>query len=212
MNEAFFLKVLTHSMPADTVRTVLDVGANVGDTTHSYLAAFPRAHIWSFEPVTSTFDALKNRYRHEPRVTPVQAALGRTEAILPMQIVGDSLANALVEKRSPGGAYEDVRVVSGDRFLHEHHLDRVDFLKVDTEGHDLDILVGLTASLRSHAIRYLQVEAGMNPYNLRHVSLERFTHFLEPLGYYLFYIYNQAHEYGHTILRRCDAVFTVLPD
>src|SRR5262245_20899324 len=43
------------------VKTILDVGANTGQSAIRFRAAFPRARIISFEPVSETFKELQRR-------------------------------------------------------------------------------------------------------------------------------------------------------
>ena len=55
---------------------------------------------------------------------------------------------------------EAVSVVTIDEFVSERGLTRVDFMKIDVEGHDLDVLKGSEKSLRSGLIRALSFEMG----------------------------------------------------
>lgn len=57
------------------IRTVLDIGANLGQFAQFIQAHFGEADIFSFEPIPDTFAALKKR--NIPRVTPIQLALGQ---------------------------------------------------------------------------------------------------------------------------------------
>lgn len=201
-------KLLARLIPLDEFRVVLDVGANVGEMTARYLQQFPNAKVWSFEPASATCDLLRARFAGEPRVQVRQEALGSGQSTASMQVVGTSVGNMIVDHEDPGGCYERVSVTTGDGFLAETGLPAVDYLKIDTEGHDLKVLMGFTAALQRGAIRFLQVEAGMNSTNKRHVSIQDFMQFLEPLGYHLYRVTSQVSEYdGREILRRADLIF-----
>jgi len=80
---------------------------------------------------------------------------------------------------------------------------------VDTEGGDLDVLLGAKKMLQSHLIDLVEVEAGMNPKNHKHVRFEILKGFLEEKGYFTFGIYEQMHEWPskEPHLRRINAVF-----
>lgn len=70
------------------------------------------------------------------------------------------------------------------------------------------MLIGFTDALRRKAIRFIQVEAGMNSTNKLHVPIHHFTQFLEPLGYHIYRIVDQVLEYDNrAILRRADLIF-----
>jgi FkbM family methyltransferase len=203
-----FFHLLAKAAPLDEFRVVLDVGANIGEMTARYLEYFPNAKVWSFEPVSATCDALRTRFANEPRVQVRKEALGDHQYIALMQAVGTSVGNMIVDREDAGGRYEPVSVRTGDGFLAETGLPVVDFLKIDTEGHDLRVLMGFTAALQRKAIRILQVEASMNSTNKRHVAIQDFMQFLEPLGYHLYRVTHQVLEYdGRGILRRADLIF-----
>lgn len=205
-------KILARLTPLDDFHVVLDVGANVGNSTAQYLQHFPNAKVWAFEPVLETCDALRARFEREPRVEVLQEALGSVQSTASMRVRGTSVMCAIVDRvdpgHKPGHKYEQVSVNTGDAFLAKTGLPTVDFLKIDTEGYDLKVLIGFTAALQRKAIRFLQVEAGMNSTNLRHVPLQHFMEFLEPLGYHIYRVIGQMPEFGgRGILRRADLIF-----
>jgi FkbM family methyltransferase len=177
--------------------------------TARYLEHFPNARIWCFEPVPATCNQLRARFARERRVDVRQEALGSGRSTASMLAAGTSVMNRIVDHEAPGHPYERVAVRTGDDFLAEAGLAEVDFLKIDTEGHDLQVLIGFTAALQRKAIRFLQVEAAMNATNKRHVPIHDFMQFLEPLGYHLYRVTSQVLEYdGRGILRRADLIFT----
>ena len=60
-------------------RTVFDVGANVGMSTSEFRDTFPDVHVYAFEPVSETFDALQKAVSGDPLVTTEKIALGSRE-------------------------------------------------------------------------------------------------------------------------------------
>ena len=201
-------KFLEWATPLDEFHVVLDVGANVGNLTAQYLRHLPNAKVWAFEPVSTTCAALRARFAQERRVEIRQEALGSGPSTLPMLVEGRPGMFRIVDDEDPGSTYEQVSVRTGDSFLAEAGLSAVDFLKIDTEGHDLKVLMGFAAALQRKAIRFLQVEAGMNSTNELHVPIQHFMQFLEPLGYHLYRVFGQVRETdGRGILRRADLIF-----
>ncbi len=79
----------------------------------------------------------------------------------------------------------DVSFSTGDNYCSDKDISQVGFLKVDTEGHDLEVLLGFATLLREGRIDCLQVECTTNLDNRFHSHLERFIHFLHPFGYRL---------------------------
>jgi hypothetical protein len=107
------------------------------------------------------------------------------------------------------GLTQEVMIETVDGFCRRRGVDHISLLKIDTEGHDLAVLVGAEDLLRRQAIDLIDVEAGMNPENQRHVPVGEFSSYLETHGYRLFGIYRQTNEWptGEPHLRRADLVF-----
>jgi len=200
---------LDASLQQTRIKTVFDVGANVGQSARRYAQEFPGAVIHSFEPVSSTFAALS---RNVPaRVQCHQIALGAAQDTGRMVKKGKTETFYLLgDEPAPAAAeLEQVSIDTLDGFCDRHHISRVDFLKVDTEGSDMAVLEGAAGLLRDQRIGIIQVEAGMNSRNTHHVSLGTFLSYLEPRGYHLFGLYEQWPEWpaGEPHLRRTNPVF-----
>jgi FkbM family methyltransferase len=196
-------------MPGTEIRTIFDVGANTGATVARYHEAFPEAEIWAFEPVNATYQALVETTADLGGVRTFNVALGASEREGRITAVGTSLMNTLVEGDSDsGGPVQHVEILSGDAFCRKNGIDRIGLLKIDTEGHDLEVLTGFHGMLGSGRIDLVYVEAGMHARNLKHVPLERFKGYLEPIGFAVFRLYNLAAERrGGPHMRRADVLF-----
>src|SRR5437868_15485737 len=60
-------------------RTVLDVGANVGETTRMFRRLWPQAQVYAIEPVQSTFDRLRQELSGDRQGSCFRLALGEKE-------------------------------------------------------------------------------------------------------------------------------------
>ncbi len=192
---------------------IFDVGANVGQSAVAFADVFPEAAIYTFEPVASVYRALAANLADRPRVQAFNSALGRRAGSARVTKGRVSPSNRIVDPTNPFERQrktESVAMISGDGFCNEHGIERIGFLKVDTEGHDLDVLVGFQRMLTAERIDLLEAEVGMNPENRRHVPFEAVKAYLEPLGYRLFHIHDLAMDApfsGRTVLRRANAMF-----
>jgi FkbM family methyltransferase len=205
---------LARLLPAYRPKVVFDVGANVGQSAKIYLAQFPDAHIYCFEPVGATFRELERNLGAVRRVDLYQLALGSSHRPGRM-VIGDMPEMNYLSSQSPevpagrGVPTEVVEVITLDEFCRSREISRIDFLKIDTEGGDLEVLQGGEALLAGQKIDLIEVEAGMNPGNRRHVPLKTFQEYLDAQGYLLFGIYEQVPEWttGELHLRRTNPVF-----
>jgi FkbM family methyltransferase len=205
---------LAHALPGYRVETVFDVGANVGQSTKDYLRKFPDARIYSFEPVRSTFQQLEANLTGQNRVRCFQLAFGALPQQGTMVLEGKSVMFFLSgESRPPPKGEnvitEQVEVATLDEFCRKHQVDRVSYIKIDTEGGDMNVLKGAEHLLAEQRIDLVQLEAGMNVHNTWHVALETLKQHLESRNYFLFGVYEQVNEWPakEPQLRRANPVF-----
>ena len=136
------------------VNVVLDVGANRGQYARSLRRAGYRGHIVSFEPVRHDFEELSRRAARDPKWTVHQLALGRAEGSIDINVAPSGLSSALPPSEYGGQRYqkltdamtETVPVVRLDEILDEvlaHVPDPRPYLKLDTQGFDLEVFAGL---------------------------------------------------------------------
>ena len=146
------------------VRQVVDVGANKGLWTAAALAAFPDAHVHAFEPSDALQEGLRARYGAEPRVTLNDVALAAEPgtATLHSDVPGSGLASLTARNLEHVGVSMDheqqVVVTTLDAYVAERGIDRVDVLKIDVEGHELDVLRGSERTLAGTSV--VQFEFG----------------------------------------------------
>lgn len=210
-----FAQDIANSLPTYRTDIVFDIGANVGQSSRLYLVKFPNAHIYCFEPVSDTFRRLQDKLQSNERVDCYRLAFGSSKSTGRMVLQGSSNKMFFLldpSKESPANnnvPTESVDIDTVDGFCHTNGIDRINFLKIDTEGGDLDVLKGAVNMLAEQKIDFVQVEAGMNPSNRRHVPLESLKEFLESQRYFLFGIYEQVNEWPTRAphLRRTNPVF-----
>lgn len=153
--EAWLLEQLGAS-----ARTVLDVGAHRGSWTQEALQALPLATVHAFEPVPDTYTELSRRVPLSHRVRLNQMALSdRPSATLPMW--ADTLDGQMSSATAPpgdGGRQLVVRCTTGDDYLSSQSIDHVDLLKVDVEGHEMEVLRGFRGAFERQAVDVVQFE------------------------------------------------------
>jgi len=165
-------------------RSVLDVGANVGDWARLAAAELPAAAVYAFEIIPATFEQLVQATRDTPSVRCFNVGLGSEDGTLEMRYNPRSSAHATYTDYPWGGAQTIVRgrVVRGDGFLEQHAIARVDLLKIDVEGAEHLVLEGFRNAFRDARIRLAYFEYGR--YNvLTKFLLKDFYEFFGGYGY-----------------------------
>lgn len=145
-----------------TVRTVCDVGANVGIATLWFASQAPHARIVAVEPSHSVLPLLhanvdRNSLRGRVTVLPVAAAgrRGRARLITPATGGGSSLFVTAVPVEEGLETPEDVEMLPLSDILDRANLATIDVLKLDCEGAEYDILASAVADSTLRRVRHI---------------------------------------------------------
>jgi FkbM family methyltransferase len=132
---------------------VIDVGANIGQyTLLAAELAGPSGRVFAFEPDPVNAAALQRsvgRNGFGGRVELLRVAVAGRSGEAALDVQPDRTRSRLAAKTGESvraGAVQ-VRTLALDDFLDERGLDRLDFLKIDVEGADLDVLRGAERTL-----------------------------------------------------------------
>jgi FkbM family methyltransferase len=169
-----------------------DVGANIGSYSTLLAEVSPDARIVSFEPNPSAFGVLQEKVSSLPQVRLEGVGLGEVPGKLTMWVPEGAAVSSHASLHSPVltdlHGYDkvtgiEVPILTLDDYCRDHGIDRIDFLKIDTEGHELAVLKGAHRLLESGAIRIIQFE--FNEMNV--VSRVFLKDFFDLLPQYAFY-------------------------
>lgn len=125
---------------------VIDIGANYGLYTVSMAAAIgPQGRAWAFEPASSTATFLaksiaENGFTH---ITLEKCALSSQPGTAHLSLNDNSELNELVrDGNNPSGQSEEVTLTTLDECMLRHGWTDIDFMKIDAEGEEENILKG----------------------------------------------------------------------
>jgi FkbM family methyltransferase len=161
------------------------------------LGAFPEAEIYAFEPVAKTFITLKSKFKQVAKVNLFQLALGNEKSTQEIYVPQHNTMASLIKPQNYL-ASETVSVNSIDFFCQENEIFSIDLLKIDTEGYDLEVLLGAINMLEKREIKLILVEVGFNPKSDYHVLFDQVRDFLVPYGFALYGIYDQQLNWSGT--------------
>ena len=148
------------------IRVFLDIGANRGQTTRAALEAFPCCRVIACEPDPTAFQILSDGYADNEKVELIDSALAAEAGDRVMYDYGDgSSINSLVPNAQFTVRFNNreskrlnVSCTTIDRLCSDRGIEKIDVLKIDTEGFDLEVLKGATSMLSRRAVNFIYFE------------------------------------------------------
>ena len=190
------------------INTIFDVGANIGQSALKFREAFPKSLIYCFEPVSSIFRELKATVSGDSNINCYSLAFSCNPGNGTIYLAQGATQNSFIPMPDTIGT-ESVSVKTVDNFASENCIERIDLLKIDTEGHDLEVLKGASHMLSGGRTAFVLAEVGFNPMDNRHVLFDDVRSLLMEKGFSLFGIYDQELEWtGEQRIRFANVCFS----
>ena len=136
--------------------TMFDVGGNVGLTVDRILHYYPGASVHSFQPSPSCHELLRRHCASLSQVKTWNLGVGAEKSRL---ILNENHYSSMSSFLASGElcfgyteAATEVQVVSLDGFCLEHSIPRIDILKLDTQGFELEVFKGAQGLMSENRI------------------------------------------------------------
>lgn len=165
-----------------------DVGANIGQTAKKFLSYFPNSTIYCFEPILQTYQQLNKNVQEFSRIKAYNLGMGSDKDNIEIFHRDNSELNSLVGRlnenaKLSGATSEFIKVDTIDNFVKEEDISKIDILKSDTEGFDMEVLKGAKYCLENQLIDLLYIEVGFNKSDFQHSYVIQIIDVLENYGY-----------------------------
>jgi FkbM family methyltransferase len=194
----------------------IDAGAHVGHFIDLLRSSFTDPKIHAFEPAPEPFARLKARYAGMPHVNLVNAGLGISGGEIGFNIFDNQTLNSFLPMLHSGkGTLGEPKLVRSikvpvyrlDEYAMSAGLARIDLLKIDTQGYELNILNGARQLLAEGRIRAVLLELNFVPLYDGQVWAHEIFAFLHGQGFGLVDLYEKCRL--NPRLGWCTALFTL---
>ena len=152
---------------------VFDIGANVGDYTNYIISLNRTNKIYCFEPVLDVFNLLKEKlsYSNTELLKPQLFNFGfyKNNTTLPiwyaythsgLSSIYDRSNQPIIKKIGVMYKKIEINLKTVDDFCSENEINFIDFMKIDTEGAEYDVLLGAVNMISKQKIGKIQFEYG----------------------------------------------------
>jgi FkbM family methyltransferase len=138
------------------ISTILDIGANIGQSAEIMRQILPEAMIYSFEPLLSCFQILKDKASLLKPMQCFQFALGKDDAVKTIHYNNFSPSSSILpmaQRHRTVFPYtqnfreEEITVCALDSMSKSLVLKPAILMKVDVQGYELNVLAGAEKTL-----------------------------------------------------------------
>lgn len=144
------------------LQTVFDVGCNIGEWTRMTRRLHPAAHIHMFEMVPFTFDKMLQNGVLDAGIHPNNFGLSNTTGISTFRYApqNDRVSTTVLDIYHTDSVINHGLITTGDQYCLSRGIEDIDFLKIDTEGHEYSVLEGFEYRISAGLIKMIQFEYG----------------------------------------------------
>jgi len=169
-----FNELLKQKIPNNPI--IFDVGGNQGQSIEKFKKIFNKPIIHSFEPIQSEFKKMQAKFKNDSDVFLNNFALGDKEEIKEFNITAKS-ANSSFNKIKNNTAWlkkrqeenfsksksfvtkkEKVKINTIDNYCNEKKINKIDLLKIDTQGYEDKVLEGSVNCFKNNNISAVVTE------------------------------------------------------
>ncbi|MEZ4802516.1 MAG: FkbM family methyltransferase [Gelidibacter sp.] len=177
---------------------LFDVGANLGQTIKDFKEVFHFATIHAFEPSPETFEILSNTISSSKDLYLWNLGVGASNGELILNEYIHSNTNSFLQAKNinPTSLKRKtlVKMTTIDQFLKVNQIDKIDVLKIDTEGFELEVFKGAINSFLNGKIGLLFFEVSFINSHHDMPSFTELWDFVSKNGFELVSIYPLVHK------------------
>ena len=156
--------------------TIFDVGANKGQSIERFKKIFNKKIIHSFEPIKFEFDNIYRKYKNENNLIINNFALGDKIEEKFFNVNHYTGSSSFLEtnqktewaklrskqfKIDPANFVKNksiVQIKTIDDYCEKNQINKIDVLKIDTQGYEKNVLKGSSKMILSKKIKFIEIE------------------------------------------------------
>ena len=165
---------------------IFDVGSNIGEWSRMARQYHPNAQIHMFEIVPDTYRKMLSNIPIDEKMYPNSFGLLDRSGAVPMNHKKDYdvLSSTVLDLNLEDSIPITGLAISGDEYVESRRIDKIDYLKIDTEGAEGKVFSGFKNTLKHGKVKMIQFEYSLVCILTKWMLIDSYR-LLEPLGYKL---------------------------
>ena len=156
---------------------IFDVGANDGQSIERFSSIFPKSTVHSFEPIKECYEKIFNIYNRR-NIIINNFALGDRDCERIFHVNKNSYTSSFFKinkKYAELVNYDHInksekkKIKTLDGYVNSHKIKKIDILKIDTQGYELNVLKGAKKSLKDK-IKFIELELTLADYYKKKIN------------------------------------------
>lgn len=140
----------------------VDCGANDGMDPLYYMGISQnKMDLMAFEVIPAIYDQLVKNTSHNKKITAINLGLGCKNEVKKLKYYPKHtyLSSAYrADSDLLTAEVIDCKIVTGDSYFSENNIPKIDFLKIDAEGMDFEVIKGFEGMIKEEKIKVIQFE------------------------------------------------------
>ncbi len=203
---------------------IFDVGSNIGQSVKFFKKTFPGSLIHCFEPDNKAFEVLTKNYLENETITLNSFGLGEKNETLEFNSYLETGKSSFYKINintnfvkykanyygiSPEQYYKEAypkKIQTIDGYCSEKNIPKINFLKIDTQGYEENVINGAKNTIKDNSIDVIQLELIFSSIYEKNSNIYDIEKILIPNGYKLF----GTNQYGNLLSDQnwqCDFIY-----
>jgi FkbM family methyltransferase len=176
--------------------TIIDVGANFGLMSLNYAKTYPKGKVYAFEPTHYALEKLKRNLELNPKLNErvqvtnsfISSEVSDTpgiKAYSSWKVDGSKDSDKHDTHGGTAKSTDGVGSITLDAFCAQNNIDKIDFIKIDTDGHELEILTGAKDAIKKY-LPIIIFEIGIYVMEERDIDFSHYSDYFKSIGCRMF--------------------------
>ncbi len=208
--------ILQRLLGKNTVTNVVDVGASIGDISEHFCNLFPKTIVHAFEPYQPFHEFIRQKIVKNSKIKLVPFAVAENSGDVVMHVNQSEGTNSLLKPDIEGKSSiygellkrkdtVNVKATTIDEWIKKSRIKKVDILKLDIQGMELEAIKGASESLDNGKVMSIVCEIMLNKCYQKQASWADLVTEIIDHGFTLFNFFD--YHYANGQLCQTDGLF-----